>query len=111
MRAPLGARKLGRAYLVGACMYGLCSCTRKMQASGASCCALLCNVDAGIRAQMMQASGPRRCRRLGLNVCLLAFNQYCGIFLDTRVLSRALAHGDAGVWGLLLCTLVQCRCG
>src|SRR3954468_10829832 len=32
-----------------------------------------------------------------------------GIFLDARILNCALAHGDVGVWGLLLCTLVQCR--
>src|SRR3954466_5772135 len=32
-----------------------------------------------------------------------------GIFLDSRILNCALAYGDVGVWGLLLCTLVQCR--
>src|SRR3954467_2640429 len=78
MHASLGACKLGRMYLLGARMSWILLLHKEMYASGAPCCALLCNVDAGVRAQKMQASGPRRCRRLGLNVCLLAVQWILG---------------------------------
>src|SRR3954469_24548733 len=64
-------------FLVHACL-GLCSYTRRCRRLEPPCCALLCIVDAGIRAQKMQASGPRRCRRLSLNVCLLAVQSILG---------------------------------
>src|SRR4051812_8548942 len=47
----------GACILLAHACFGLCSCTWKMQASGALCCALLCNVDAGVRAQKMQRLG------------------------------------------------------
>ena len=53
--------------------------------SGASCCALLCNVDEGIGAPMMQASGPRRCRHLEPKCLPL------GSSIDTGVLPYILA--------------------